>query len=405
MDTIARLDQLQAELQAALSHLYDPLFVPGPELRAVLNEPSDGACGWLRHALLEAVASLKPPADMPHTTDAYRVYQVLTLRYAEHLTQVQTAEQLNITSRHLRREQRHAVRVLAAALLERAEPDAVPEISSMSADDGWQVQARQEVAVLERQAPAATADFRKCFESALALARRLTDVHGVTVLTPALSGNLVIALHPTLLRQLLLAPLTSLAAHVSPGGQIDVAITPTAFTVSVSFIAQPLVRGLPVPAEVLEQMAPLTGASKVRVVWDTARQALRLELPLVCETHVLVIDDNDDLVHVFRRYTSGTAFAIDHVKTEPEALEAIDVHPPAVIVLDIMLPETDGWELLVHLHEHPVARHIPIIVCSVVREWELALALGAQAYLPKPVRPREFIEALVAAVSLSSTES
>jgi CheY-like chemotaxis protein len=80
-------------------------------------------------------------------------------------------------------------------------------------------------------------------------------------------------------------------------------------------------------------------------------------------------------------------------------MNAVETVTPDVIVLDVILPDADGWELLMHLHEHPIARSIPIIICSVVREKELALALGAKAYLPKPVRRRQFISALQQALS------
>ena len=75
-------------------------------------------------------------------------------------------------------------------------------------------------------------------------------------------------------------------------------------------------------------------------------------------------------------------------------LGTVEACAPSIIVLDVMLPDMDGWELLAHLHEHPPTRSIPILVCSVVREEELALALGAKLYLSKPVRRQQFIQAL-----------
>jgi CheY-like chemotaxis protein len=68
-------------------------------------------------------------------------------------------------------------------------------------------------------------------------------------------------------------------------------------------------------------------------------------------------------------------------------------------VLDVMLADMDGWELLASLTNHPQASSIPVIVCSVVRGEDLAPALGAVSYLPKPVRPLQFIEALDQAVN------
>jgi CheY-like chemotaxis protein len=72
----------------------------------------------------------------------------------------------------------------------------------------------------------------------------------------------------------------------------------------------------------------------------------------------------------------------------------VEDHRPAIIVLDVMLPDIDGWQLLTHLHEHPLTRSTPVIVCSVVKEEALALALGATIFLAKPVEPERFVEAL-----------
>ncbi|NLE43152.1 MAG: response regulator, partial [Chloroflexi bacterium] len=72
---------------------------------------------------------------------------------------------------------------------------------------------------------------------------------------------------------------------------------------------------------------------------------------------------------------------------------------------DVMLPKVDGWQLLTHLHERSETRMIPVIVCSVVREEPLALALGATSFLTKPLAPRQFVEALDEALVRASAES
>ena len=72
----------------------------------------------------------------------------------------------------------------------------------------------------------------------------------------------------------------------------------------------------------------------------------------------------------------------------------ITQQPPDLIVLDVMLPDTDGWKLLIQLHEDPITRSIPVIICTVIREEELAYSLGAAHFLAKPVEPRQLVEAL-----------
>ena len=72
-------------------------------------------------------------------------------------------------------------------------------------------------------------------------------------------------------------------------------------------------------------------------------------------------------------------------------------------MLDILLPDVDGWELLSQLHSSPSTRPIPVIICSIVRENELASCLGAVQYLPKPVHRQDFIRALDRALAQGQT--
>jgi CheY-like chemotaxis protein len=132
----------------------------------------------------------------------------------------------------------------------------------------------------------------------------------------------------------------------------------------------------------------------LQLIADGDSLCFRVMLPSADETTVLVVDDNQDLVHFYRRYTAGSRYRIVDVPFGKDALAAVEAHAPGIIVLDVMLPDVDGWELLGRLHENPVTRAVPIIVCSVIREAELALELGAMLYLPKPVRRGELLAAL-----------
>ncbi len=144
-----------------------------------------------------------------------------------------------------------------------------------------------------------------------------------------------------------------------------------------------LVRDIPTPAD---------GAVDADVDGDSL--FVWIALPSVGRVTVLVVDDNLDMVRFYRRATEGTIYHIVHIGEGHGLFEAIEEHAPEVIVLDVMLPDVDGWELLMRMHEDLVTRPLPVIVCTVVREEELALSLGASAYLSKPVLPREFIAAL-----------
>lgn len=58
---------------------------------------------------------------------------------------------------------------------------------------------------------------------------------------------------------------------------------------------------------------------------------------------------------------------------------------PSVVLLDLLLPEMDGWEVLWHLKHKPETRNIPVVVASVLDHPGRAMQLGASDYLRKPV--------------------
>jgi Amt family ammonium transporter len=67
---------------------------------------------------------------------------------------------------------------------------------------------------------------------------------------------------------------------------------------------------------------------------------------------------------------------------------------PTVILLDVMMPREDGWEFLVGIKARDETRDIPVIVCSVLSEPQLAATLGAFAYLTKPVTQQALLGVL-----------
>ena len=74
---------------------------------------------------------------------------------------------------------------------------------------------------------------------------------------------------------------------------------------------------------------------------------------------VLVIDDNTDTLTLFQRYLSGSQYQFTGISDPEEVLQQAAEISPQFILLDVMLPGTDGWELLGRLREYPQTRTIP----------------------------------------------
>jgi CheY-like chemotaxis protein len=124
-------------------------------------------------------------------------------------------------------------------------------------------------------------------------------------------------------------------------------------------------------------------------VWQAQLSWPHKETPIL-----LVIDDNEQLFTLFQRFLAPYDWRLLSAHSGCEMRAILDHTIPAVIFLDVMMPQEDGWKLLVDMKQHEAARDVPVVICSVLNEPELARALGASAYLPKPVHQRDLLRVL-----------
>jgi signal transduction histidine kinase/CheY-like chemotaxis protein len=111
-------------------------------------------------------------------------------------------------------------------------------------------------------------------------------------------------------------------------------------------------------------------------------------------TDVLVIEDDPSAVRLLRTYLETDGYGVRVARDGPSGLAEARAHPPAAIVLDILLPGADGWEVLREFKADPALRDVPVIIVSVVDERGLGLALGAVDYFLKPVDRTALLERL-----------
>jgi CheY-like chemotaxis protein len=109
---------------------------------------------------------------------------------------------------------------------------------------------------------------------------------------------------------------------------------------------------------------------------------------------ILVIDDNEGLIELLDRYLTGHAYRVIAAMSGKEGLQLAQEMIPDAIILDVMMPEMDGWEFLQRLRAYPPTAETPAIICSVINDPELAYSLGASLFLPKPVSRDDVLSAL-----------
>lgn len=107
---------------------------------------------------------------------------------------------------------------------------------------------------------------------------------------------------------------------------------------------------------------------------------------------ILIIEDDHNTAALIATYLEREGFATQTVHDGAEALARARLQPPGFVILDIMLPQLDGWEICRELRKFS---DVPILMLT-AREEEidrvLGLSLGADDYVVKPFSPRELVE-------------
>ncbi|HBG75005.1 MAG: hypothetical protein A2X25_07110 [Chloroflexi bacterium GWB2_49_20] len=109
---------------------------------------------------------------------------------------------------------------------------------------------------------------------------------------------------------------------------------------------------------------------------------------------ILVIDDDPDAVYLLQENLNQQEFDITGTRNGQEGLRMARQQPPQAILLDIILPGADGWQVLHDLKDDPVTANIPVILLTIVDKKALGFRLGAAAYLLKPLDPAIVRDAL-----------
>ncbi|RLC74651.1 MAG: DNA-binding response regulator, partial [Chloroflexi bacterium] len=109
---------------------------------------------------------------------------------------------------------------------------------------------------------------------------------------------------------------------------------------------------------------------------------------------ILVVDDESNIIELAQMYLEQEGFRVQSARDGATALEMVARQPPALMVLDLMLPEVDGWEVCRRVRAGSAAPDLPIIMLT-ARDDDVdkivGLELGADDYVTKPFNPRELV--------------
>ncbi len=403
-DMVTR-EQFLDYLREALNHLYEPERLRRNPLAGLFGVADRfDAASALQRVLTAAIASLKPPAGAPPQSPAWQIYEPLFYRYVEQLSAEEVADQLGIGVRHLRRWQSAAQEALADLLWQQyglaqktgeKAAEAIPATPPGAAARPPQ----QDLAWLREASGASATDLGETLPAVLDLARKLAARHGVD-LEVELADALPQVTTPAVgLRQTLIN-LLSVVIPRAAGGRVSFSARQVGWDVEIHVGCPGFVAGPRPPLDdesdnlaMARQLADVCGCG-LTLAADAQCFDATLRLPALEQLPVLAVDDSADALQLLQRYAAGTRYRLIGVRDPEQAIVLAGQIAPQIILLDVMMPHVDGWELLGRLAAHPATSRVPVIVSTILAQRDLALLLGASDFLRKPFTRADLLAAL-----------
>jgi CheY-like chemotaxis protein len=387
--TVAPNNQFVAQIQKLLEHLHNYSYLlshPLSELQSIRGHPGEGAGQEMRRLLLEAIESLSPGPGISFRAPHARVYNVLHLHYVEGMTVNEAAGELNISLRQAYRDLRRGEESVAAILWTKLEMFSLDEVTGKETLRTEETDERNRALEdeIKRMAPhTESLDIRTVIRRAFSAVDRLAQGHTISFMMVLPEDHVDVTTDGTVAQHLMVS-LFSHAIQEAQMGQLVLTLTQPAGHVLMSLHYRLKENTIEWPDAAVTHLASRLSWMEPHIEDLGSERTLTLEIPIGGAT-ILVVDDNAGLVELFERYLVGQPCHLAQaISAEAGVRLAQEVHPDAII-LDVMMPEVDGWQVLQTLHANLQTAAIPVIICSVISDPQLADSLGASASLSKPV--------------------
>ncbi|MEN6479102.1 MAG: response regulator [Anaerolineales bacterium] len=391
-------DEFVEQVRDAYEHLYDLVYLrTHPLLAALINDadlPRHRRAWQLHELLIQAIDELDPGPDAPVLSREWRRYRLMMLRYVDGLSPEETADRLAISVRQLYRELGSAMQAIATVIWDRCERERAQRIQGTASEADMQAPGLSDRVELLRieAARASTAGHHTrlsvVVDGLLPLLAERLEEHGIQVQLEMPADLPLVAPDQALIRQLLLG----LCGHLIErafGATLRLWARQERDEVVLTIAMAPTER-VATPTDSIDtsmaSFAEMARASHAELKpLDAAVTGFEVRLPCAPLRTLLAIDDNQDWLDYLAHILEPAGYTVIPARTASEGIELAASLKPLAITLDLMMPEQDGWDLLRVLLERDDTRMIPVIVCSVLQQRELALSLGATAFLRKPV--------------------
>lgn len=113
---------------------------------------------------------------------------------------------------------------------------------------------------------------------------------------------------------------------------------------------------------------------------------------------VIYIEDDQEMIDLVSMILSRRGYQVTGAQGGKQGLELVNQEAPDLILLDLMMPDIDGWDVYQQIKSHDATRHIPVIVIT-AKAQAIDRVLGLHIakvddYISKPFRPQELLESI-----------
>lgn len=102
---------------------------------------------------------------------------------------------------------------------------------------------------------------------------------------------------------------------------------------------------------------------------------------------ILVVDDNEDNAHIIRDYLEARGYPITVAYDGDEAMTLFESVKPSVVLLDVMMPGRDGWQVCREMKESEAGKSVRVVMVTALQDWNdkrQAIETGADDFVEKP---------------------
>jgi len=120
------------------------------------------------------------------------------------------------------------------------------------------------------------------------------------------------------------------------------------------------------------------------LIQQLREQVMPLPAAMAANKHILIVDDDTHIRELLKQELTQAGYQVQEARNGVEAIKQVGMMRPDLIILDVMMPEVNGFDVAAALKKNPTTANIPIIILSIVEDRQKGYRLGVERYITKP---------------------